>query len=88
MLHQAAMLIIFLLQPCPKTANASPSGHASMNLYCCPLHFTAGLRQQGSFAIFYFLMKIKKLSQPPQVAFRLKDLPAALTCTKNINDCP
>jgi hypothetical protein len=38
--------------------------------------------------IFIFLMKIKKLSQPPQVPFMLKELPAALTCTKNINDCP
>jgi hypothetical protein len=28
------------------------------------------------------------LSQPPQVSNTLKGMPAALTCTKNINDCP
>jgi hypothetical protein len=31
---------------------------------------------------------LQKLSQPPQVSNTLKGMPAALTCTKNINDCP
>ncbi len=29
-----------------------------------------------------------KPSQPPQVSNTLEFVPAALTCTKNINDCP
>ena len=31
---------------------------------------------------------LARLSQPPQVSNTLKCLPAALTCKKNINDCP
>ncbi len=57
---------------------------------CClpPVGQQHRLRQQGSSAIIYFLVKVKKLSQPPQVPDTLKWMPAALTCTKKINDCP
>jgi hypothetical protein len=54
---QAAMLIIFFVEPCRKTANASPSGVQSTNLFLCcllPVGQQQSLRQHGGEAFIYF----------------------------------
>jgi hypothetical protein len=48
-----------------------------------------GMESKNASAVKNWLrQQLYKLSQPPQGSTALKNQRAALTCTKNINDCP
>jgi hypothetical protein len=57
MLHQAAMLIIFFIAAVPKTANASPSGHAKHEsvLLSVALYSRPAAARQLRYILFFLI---------------------------------
>jgi hypothetical protein len=85
------MSFIFFIAAVPKDSQRFQQRCAStFYFYAVRCTLQQAMQQHGSYAILLFFerLKIKKLSQAPQVSKTLKCLLAPLTCKKNLFDCP